>query len=87
MRCIIDGECCNGNPCPNKCEYYFSLCLREASTPVSMRFDNGEGGPGCLALETAAGRGIDNTATFTDSVFGTDNPITLNGTEWVSDYC
>ena len=84
MRCRIDQMCCNGRPCPNSCEYYFSLCLREANAPVSMEFNEGQGG--CSAFEAfeTEPRLIESTTTFVNTVFGVSNPIIFGGRQWVS---
>ena len=85
-RCADDDvcdavTCCEGGLCPNPCNYFFSLCLRPAGTPVSMVPDDGQGN--CSAQTTGVQHHNDG-ASFTDSVFGTPNPITFNGAPWVS---
>ena len=87
-RCADDevcnaATCCEGHPCPNPCNYFFSLCLRPAGTPVSMVHDDGQGN--CSALTTGTlQRRISDGMSFTDSVFGISNPIILSGTLCIS---
>ena len=74
-----NGDCCEGS-CPHPCQYFFSLCLRPADAPVNMLPDEDHGE--CSATRT----GIQEASAglrFSDSVFGTENPILFNGTKWV----
>ena len=73
--------CCKSDRCPNQCEYFFSLCQRPLGTPVSFTRWVGEGD--CEELNTNPSRRISDGSTFTDSIFGTPNPVTLYGVEWV----
>lgn len=81
-----DTRCCDYGlkPCPNPCDYYFSLCVRPAGTPVSsVRLINRGH---CVTYDTDVSPHISNGKTFTDVVFGnTPNPIKFTGTQWVSD--
>lgn len=74
--------CCEGSACPNSCEYYFSLCLRPAGTPVSIARKQHKGD--CETTLTVPSRLTQGSANFTHSVFGTPNPIVLSGMQWVS---
>ena len=74
--------CCERRPCPNSCEYYFSLCQRVAGTPVSTVRSVDQGN--CMTVESNPSRTISDGSTFTDRVFGTPNPIILTGLIWVS---
>ena len=80
--CEMITGCCEGS-CPDSCEYYFSLCLRPAGTPVSNVTNENQGGPECSAIRTGSETVMDG-ASFDESVFNTTNPITFNITEWVS---
>ena len=75
-------HCCETTACPNTCEYFFSLCLRPADMEVSTvrRINQGI----CDTFETISSRLINDGATFTNSIFGTPNPITLKMTQLVS---
>ena len=76
------NPCCEAVACPNSCDYYFSLCQRPLGTPVSSAHLTNQGD--CDTFNTIASRLISNGSSFTDSLFGTPNPIVLQGNEWVS---
>ena len=74
--------CCGGSACPSPCEYLFSLCLKPAGSLINnMREINPEN---CATFETLPSRLLLDGGTFTDSIFGTFNPINLTGIQWVS---
>ena len=75
-------QCCESRACPSFCEYFFSLCLRPAGMKVSTRRLRNQGF--CDTIETISSRRIRNGTTFTNSIFGTPNPITLKMTQYVS---
>ena len=86
-RCADDDRgactaerCCEGGLCPNSCSYFFSLCLRPAGTPVSMVRAEGQGDCSANTVTTGTSELLRNGTSFTDSIFGTPNPITLNTT-------
>ena len=79
--CQRSTGCCEGS-CPDSCEYFFSLCLRPAGTPVSNVTNENQGGTECSAIITGSGTVMDG-ASFEESVFNTTNPISFNITEWV----
>ena len=89
MDCLGNGiqSCCERGGCPNSCNYYFSLCLRPADTPVSMLHLNNQSGD-CKLISTNIGIATYG-AIFNESIFGTHNPLILSGQEtpWVSQQC
>ena len=75
-----DRACCEGS-CPDICDYYFSYCQRPIESPVSLQRLIGEGN--CSIWNTLSYEHNDS-AVFTDTVFGIPNPITITGLQWVS---
>ena len=77
-------RCCDlGDPCSDSmCDSYFQLCLRPLGSPVSTE----------IQTDSCSGRGVVSTsvmddtdsADFTDTVFGSRNPVILSGSIWVS---
>ena len=74
--------CCERGSCPSTCEYYFSLCQRPSGTEVSTIGSASQGN--CVETSTGISGSISDGASFTDSVFGSVNPIVLSGVQWVS---
>ena len=75
------NTCCDV-PCPSFCNYYFSICQRSVGTPVSAIREINQGN--CTPFNTISSRAIGNGMSFTNSIFGTPNPIILTGLRWVS---
>ena len=80
-KCGLD-TCCETRSCPSTCEYYFSLCQRPPGTEVSTIDSASQGN--CVETLTGISGSISDGASFTDSVFGSVNPIVLSGVQWVS---
>ena len=74
--------CCERSPCPSTCEYYFSLCQRPSGASISNMRSVNQGN--CVETLTGISGSISNGTNFTDSVFGSANPIVLSGVQWVS---
>ena len=80
-ECGLD-VCCERRSCPSTCNYYFSLCQRPSGAPVSTIRNVSQGN--CVETSTRFSDSISDGASFTDSVFGSVNPIVLSGVQWVS---
>ena len=82
QACLNREECCNGQTCPNSCDYYFSLCQRPAGADVMSSRKRV-----VIEQELCLNSSIRNTAvqTATDGyTYGdTSSTVTFMGAMWV----